>query len=1394
LPGAETKYLGRLFPKPEFTTVEERQQRTIDEVLNAIPDEHYYAKYNQQFRGAVSAVMLNGFDAVDDDMRERIKAGIKRGILPADLEYKAWEKAYPDASSRLYLQQAKYTALQSGQQIAGNIIVSMMEDPKYDEAIDTLFGVSEQPDAVSGQGEPEAGVEPELDDDGVIAKFFQVMRHPEKSLAEFTDELIEFQNQGQDRESFINFGTTAGLNKFMDASIADKFRYMMGTVAGSLDSFMDNVIGFLGKLPYELTPEATQETKDQPQTEGAKTHRLVRLVEGLATPFHDWATYLGLNPQSPIGSAGWQQSLEAIMGDPITHTAILMAPIKGMRMKYRAALERPPVPSELPPEVTDYAKAQNEVLRRDYLLDEARLKGETRTIEEAEAALAEAKVQEIDFGAKYQELKKEIAPPVEPGKAGLEQSWEINSALAHEKNKVIVAEQALAMAREKGADVSVISEFERDVAQKQAKVDELQKEFDRVRDEMVEQTDLSEIPPEQPPPETPADVGGQVSGVPPLTIGRVRNVGPSAYIRTPSNLFGAIPGQKARYGFMAQEAQTNINMTEMHIIMDAGMRGRQIEDALSRVDRKDWGKKGEKFYDDYEKIVNPELTTPDVAPSTVEAANILHRILEDYRARAIEVMREDHLPSVQKIVELEYRLKNDLKGKKLTDEQRLEIKGQVEKRLDEVVDPAWGLDYYLPQMHPGWYNLYIDIDGAGMYVGSARNIHQAKLLSNKDYAARLEAGEAFNIDRYDIKGRAFRGADILRTTDKRFFSAVQQIADAAEIAKDQAVKGLRGTLGRKAGRKKFAGFMQERAVAGEYFSKDVTKVLASYVQTFTRWERLTPLNREVVPLIEKIRAEGGDKTAKMLEETLSYLWGESGSKLSGAFDAFLAKMPGVRDYVYPQALERWANTLIKTPITVLFLKASPRFHALNITQTGSTLWPQVSSKEFIAGQRFYQTAAGRAAIDKYGVRYLTGGKISEGGRAWTSPEFREKFRFAPETFNQEVAWATMFKRARDMGMDEAAANDYALLKGVLHTQFCFLRSDTPPLLRGPITSTVFMFRRFQIKNLEMGYDLIASRNFPGAAKWFGAQFLLGGTKALSRGIPIGATLSVTGVVDKLPYLNAEMYEKIKKEYGEYAADGITYGLPGLIGLDPFYSIQLFDTPWGQSFAEKTGNLMIGPPGQTATSLLTAAADTKGIEGSAWRRTFYALSQRVPSLRWIDALRAWGEKLDNGEYMFRDAAGRGRFKADMKDLIVRALGGRTTEEGEIDLLIEAVTWVVDERDQVMDRIVHHIFADQTEAAVKLQLEWDEKWGGEFGIGFDGLKSRYAKRMEERDMDRFERYMQNAPKVFKASELYINRMMEQYGGEKPESASDSLLENVEALKRHFGKGEPTSEDEK
>jgi hypothetical protein len=149
---------------------------------------------------------------------------------------------------------------------------------------------------------------------------------------------------------------------------------------------------------------------------------------------------------------------------------------------------------------------------------------------------------------------------------------------------------------------------------------------------------------------------------------------------------------------------------------------------------------------------------------------------------------------------------------------------------------------------------------------------------------------------------------------------------------------------------------------------------------------------------------------------------------------------------------------------------------------------------------------------------------------------------------------------------------------------------------------------------------------------------------------------------------------------------------------------------------------------------------------------------------------------------------------MKDLIVRALGGRTTEEGEIDLLIEAVTWVVDERDQVMDRIVHHIFADQTEAAVKLQLEWDEKWGGEFGIGFDGLKSRYAKRMEERDMDRFERYMQNAPKVFKASELYINRMMEQYGGEKPESASDSLLENVEALKRHFGKGEPTSEDEK
>lgn len=845
---------------------------------------------------------------------------------------------------------------------------------------------------------------------------------------------------------------------------------------------------------------------------------------------------------------------------------------------------------------------------------------------------------------------------------------------------------------------------------------------------------------------------GEPAGIPSMVIERApKDVGLTTAIRTPTNLFDAVPREpteaaywyrdlpmkEPRYGRAAQQSSIDLAFSERDIMIEVGQRAEFLDAVLheAKKDKKAWGKHGETFYD----LVDGTIVDPSLSPASLEAVKTVRKVMTEIRDEVIRRRREQLRPGVTEIVNREWRAEKGLKGEKLTGAQRSERAAAVESALKDRVPDDWGIENYLPQMHPGDWSVWAEIDGVKTFVGAARTPSQAITRAMDHYAKHPE----LTPEGYRVTGRAFRGWDVLRVTQAKLWRTMGEIAKQAEdaLSPQQVRDALRGVIGAKETKQKYAGFLQQRK-GYEGYRKDIMGVLSAFNQNFVRWKHLTDLNKVIQPRLREIRAEGRPNAANEIEAIFTHLWGRTPSKISKLLDASIQKVPGVRDYIRPMFYERSLGR-VKGAVVLTFLKINPRFNLLNRLQRYQTTLPILKglphTAEWRAGTKFYDSAEGHAALDQFGIKHLTGGKFLEGGRTLTKPKTREKLRsFAPETSNQEIAWSTMFVRAKRFGFSDLAANDYAFLKGNVYTQFVHLSTDVPALLRGPTMSTIMQFKRFPIKNVELGIDLIADRNYPGVAKWIGAQILLGGAKIATSPVRLvgGATAA---------WITAKMYQEIKEEHGEYVADLVAWGLPALVGLDMSYSFQLIDTPWGKGVPEKIGNFFMGPSGNVVYSAARSAISDKGLETSRFDRALKSVTQRVPGLKFIDALRTFAEGLDSGEYRFEDPAGRIKFKGDLRDVIVKGLGGRTLDEARIELLTEAATQINEQRDRTLNHIAN-TFIEKKEIDFKARDDWNELWP-EFPIDEEAMMRRMIARLETKDLDRYQRMMKTLPRVFR-----------------------------------------------
>jgi len=828
-----------------------------------------------------------------------------------------------------------------------------------------------------------------------------------------------------------------------------------------------------------------------------------------------------------------------------------------------------------------------------------------------------------------------------------------------------------------------------------------------------------------------------------------KDVGWLSVFGSPSNIFGAVPGTTAKYGETAAKAMQTMLITEKDIAVEIGRRTDFTRKVIEKIPKEDFGSAGEKIVEYIQKPEQEILKATDIKQATKDAIVKIKEKFKNDKEEIVRIMRDDLKSTVAKTVEKEYRREAGLKGvrirksaDKTAESKHLsEINLRTEKKLKELVPDDWGIEDYIPNIHLGDYKIFYK----GNYYGSAVTKLNAKAKIMEIATELKNAGEKVDVGDFSVELREFMNPDIVRVSSKRYHKIVGDLSKASRVSRDEVANAIRGIIGTKEGKEKFAFFKQKRE-GYEGYVKDLPYILRAYDNALVRWKHLTKLNREIQPILQQVRTEGRPGAAKYLEGVFNELWGYQRTS-SRLFDASIRKIPYLKDVVRPFALDRW-TAIVKNGLTFGLLKTNLKYHVLNAFQTEYLLWPNVTTKDFIEGIKLYRSPEGRTLLEKHGIKYFTGGKIEEGGKGITRPEFRERLGiFAPETYNQEVAWLTMYRVYKRLGFDDADAANHAFLRGNLYTQFATMRTDVPAAFRGPIGSTVFLYRRFPVKTIEMFMNIISDKNYPGVAKFLAVQLAFGGARLFA------SPIKMLG----LSYVSAKIYDEIKKEHGEGLANAVAFGLPGLVGIDLSYSVQLVDMPYGSSVQEKVGNLLTGPVGGMISGAIKAAESTKGYEQSyALERVAENLAERLPVFRSIYDL----PKILNENYDMKDPAGRVKFKTDLYGVLVHMLGFRNVEAGINDIFINALTEIKEKRDDYLDEMAQASIAGDFKQVKKLYVKWNEAWP-EFPITGRDITDRRNSRLGIIGKTAMERRLAASDAIFRRNPMFRELLIPQGG---------------------------------
>ena len=314
------------------------------------------------------------------------------------------------------------------------------------------------------------------------------------------------------------------------------------------------------------------------------------------------------------------------------------------------------------------------------------------------------------------------------------------------------------------------------------------------------------------------------------------------------------------------------------------------------------------------------------------------------------------------------------------------------------------------------------------------------------------------------------------------------------------------------------------------------------------------------------------------------------------------------------------------------------------------------------------------------------------------------------------------------------------------------REDKTGGVLAPGRGLSFQFRRFQVKNLSIGADLAAQAlrgdNYSGFTKWLGAVLLLGGLKGALHPISLAAGGSFLTLAAYNALVGMFGDDEDDKKRGRFIADLVAYGLPSIVGIDLSFSMQLVDVPLARNVPEAIGGIVLGPLPSTALRMWSATADEKGIVPEPSQRALNAL-KGTASGRMIEGIEAaW-----SGDYNFRTASGKVRFKTDLKGALKHAAGFRTLTEAEQDRILSALLEVKVKRDRVLDDAVQDLLAwrrenrpatDADRAKAEAILARWNAWWPEAPLRPKDVTKRANRRAESVEDDTLERALTMTPK--------------------------------------------------
>ena len=652
----------------------------------------------------------------------------------------------------------------------------------------------------------------------------------------------------------------------------------------------------------------------------------------------------------------------------------------------------------------------------------------------------------------------------------------------------------------------------------------------------------------------------------------------------------------------------------------------------------------------------------------------------------------------------------------------------------------------------------------------------------------------------------------VRLSSRQHAALLNELREAGGLTSQEIFDATRGIVGTKGAKNPFYAAMMERTGAKGY-STDFWRVWQLQRRGFRRYMLAQDIRKIVFPRTEALRKQGLYKWADTYENLADYIIYPASDRNVGPvekwFDSSLEGIfggTGDRPNALFRALRtdralghrplrRFAHKL-RTFHYLTKLK-TVRQHFINSFQIMQTVWPLVGELGMLRAVRLYNSKEGRRILKKYGPSpdasmyqdAPMGGGIASTRAVRSLQRVGRKvlngvpYEVRSEVRNQNFSFLAMYDHAvRNLGMSEQQAAEFAMVRGVVMTQYAFTRTTQPVFLRSPIGATAFQFKRFLINQVQLAYamyhrgmqkDVYATTGYGAFTRFATMQFLLGGLRGL---VPLALyEIGKAGFCKAFPEQCArygtptgrddveEVRAWLEDATGSRGvANSVAHGVfAGLLDVDVSGSVALFDRPYGRNFGEVLGNQFLGPAGTSAIRLATDLTEKTTVPMGTTERIFKSVLDTSPALNPIrfmpDAWNSMADYLDATQEM--EASGRpyfnsqGEFQFDMTVGVQfrKMCGFRTMTETEV-----AGQWAHQQAvaaliDGTLDEMATYIAIKDKETAKEIR-DFHNAMYPELKVVYAQALRRAQNKKEARKQPVSERRLDNASK---GVQRYMNR---------------------------------------